>query len=176
MKKLFLLLSIFFLTIPLASAYHPLGTTENPGFGGHPADCGQSFKGPFRGLGESFDKRPFSSLFYSSSAVSTSPYYTLSTTSECADDALTWNELKQIEFISQGFDNLSRDMAHGNGEYIQSLAALMGCSRVYPEFAGMTQRKFETLLEAGTPMGVMRGLKLEIAADPKLSAGCTPVS
>ena len=67
-------------------------------------------------------------------------------------------------------------MAHGNGEYIQSLAALMGCSRVYPEFAGMTQRKFETLLEAGTPMGVMRGLKQEIAADPKLSAGCTPVS
>ena len=67
-------------------------------------------------------------------------------------------------------------MAQGHGEYIQSLAALMGCGGVYPEIAGMTQRQFETLLEAGTPMGVMGGLKREIAADPKLSAGCAPVS
>ena len=82
----------------------------------------------------------------------------------------------QIDFISQGFDNLSWDMARGHGEYIQSLAALMGCSGVYPEFAGMTQRTFETLLEGGTPLGVMQGLRREIAADPTLSAGCAPVA
>ena len=52
----------------------------------------------------------------------------------------------------------------------------MGCGGVYPEFAGMTQKKFETLFEAATPMGGMGGLKREITADPKLSAGCTPVS
>ena len=67
-------------------------------------------------------------------------------------------------------------MARGHGEYLHSLAALMGCGDVYPEFAGMTRRKFETLPEASTPMVVMGGLKREIATDPKLSAGCKPVS
>ncbi len=85
MKKLAMIIVTFFLMIPLASANHFLGRQSTEGFGGHPPDCGQSFKGPYRGMGDSFDKKPFSSLFFSTTAFAYSPIYIFSTTSECAD-------------------------------------------------------------------------------------------
>ena len=92
-------------------------------------------------------------------------------------------EVKTMERLkTQGHTQLNaeeiRDLYNNKTQYEKfGLWAIYNqVTGVYPEFAGMTQRKFETLPEASTPMVVTGGLKREIATDPKLSAGCKPVS
>ena len=97
-------------------------------------------------------------------------------TSGCDVDGVIMNDRAPEAFVEVNFDNLSQDMAQGNGQYLHSLATLMGCEVVYSDFAGMTREKLPVLLEGGTSDTLLLGIKREIAADPKLSSGCTPVS
>ena len=97
-------------------------------------------------------------------------------TSGCDADGVIKNDRASEAFVEVNFDNLSQDMAQGNGQYLHSLATLMGCGVVYSEFAGMAQEKLPVLLEGGTSNTLLLGIKREIAADPKLSVGCAPVS
>ena len=99
-----------------------------------------------------------------------------SETSGCDADGVILNDRAPEAFVEVNFDNLYQDMAQGNGQYLHSLATLMGCGGVFSDFAGMTRAKLPVLLEGGTSDTLLLGIKREIAADPKLSAGCTPVS
>ena len=62
MNRFMLLLSVLLLVSLPVQANHFLGASESGDFGGHAADCGEAMKGPYRGLGKGFDKRPVSAI------------------------------------------------------------------------------------------------------------------
>ncbi|MCZ6748256.1 MAG: DUF3015 family protein, partial [SAR324 cluster bacterium] len=67
-------------------------------------------------------------------------------TSGCDQDAVVLEEVEQEMFATANLDNLSLDLARGSGQYLQSMAALMGCqSAAFAEFATLTQDNYESL-------------------------------
>jgi hypothetical protein len=89
------------------------------------------------------------------------------------------NEKEQEVFVAANIDNLSQDMAMGGGQYLQSMAVLMGCGEgVFADFASLTQDKYESLMPAAdvAPGAFLSGLKHEMAAHPALATSCTRIS
>lgn len=110
--------------------------------------------------------------------ISPASFSITSGTSGCDANGVIYREKEQEAFVAVNFDTLSQDMAQGHGQSLQSLAALMGCSApVYPEFARMTQQKYDVLLASAdtTTVELLAGLKREMAADATLST-CTRIS
>ncbi len=100
-------------------------------------------------------------------------------TSGCSADGVILNEKEQEVFVAVNMHRLSQEMAQGKGQYLQSLAGLMGCtSAVYIEFAEMTKDKYRVLFESGNTgtSDLLSGLRHEIATNPKLAMGCARVS
>lgn len=96
----------------------------------------------------------------------------------CDADATVYNEQMQEAFVAVNFDNLSEDMAQGDGQYVRSLSTLMGCpADLQGDFAQLGQDKYESLfsspeVEAKT---FLDGLKSEIRQDGTLANACTNV-
>jgi hypothetical protein len=70
------------------------------------------------------------------------------------------------------FDNLSQEMAKGQGEHLTSLATLMGVPAEHQaEFFAMAQEKYKTLVEAGeaSPVAVIKAIEDAMAAHPVLA-------
>ena len=100
-------------------------------------------------------------------------------TSGCNADSTVLKEKEQEVFVAVNMDNLSQEMAQGNGEHLRALATLMGCSTsVYSDFAGMTQEKYTVLFNGAetSTLELLSGLKREMSAHPALSAACTRIS
>jgi hypothetical protein len=95
----------------------------------------------------------------------------------CDADAVIKAEHEAQFFVAWNMPRVSEDMARGDGEYLHSLASLMGCDAAYGEFASMTQEKYSELVDgANTPDQFLGNLKREISARPALSTACTRVS
>lgn len=172
-----LLIVVLFLVAFAAntSANHFLGVHQDKGFGGHEANCKDSMQGPYRGMGEAFHKRPFTALFFLSSAVSYSSVYVFSTTSECVDDAVTWHKMQQFEFVAVGHETLLVQIARGGGEHLRVLTSLMGCpAEDYPQIAKLAQERFPAVWpdERATAEELLRNLRRELAAVPDISGRC----
>ncbi len=82
-------------------------------------------------------------------------------TSGCTNDGKIFASEKVNVFTALNFDNLSQEMAQGQGEHLTSLATLM----VIPEehhqdFFAMTQEKYTTLVQAGesSPKAVVKSM------------------
>ena len=85
-------------------------------------------------------------------------------------------ERAQKNFVNVNYRNLSRDMAQGQGEYLTSLAALLGCSPdATASFGKMTQKNYSQLFPGKTaePNKVLGALKLDVKKDAALSRSCT---
>ena len=100
-------------------------------------------------------------------------------TSGCDTDQVVKSDKEQEVFVAVNLETISEEMAQGNGEHLNALATLMGCSTsVHGEFAGLTQEKYNVLFagaETSTPE-LLSGLKREMIAHPALSAACTRIS
>lgn len=100
-------------------------------------------------------------------------------TSGCNADSTVKVEREQEVFVAVNLENISQEMAQGNGEHLRALATLMGCStNVYSDFAGLTQQKYGSLFPAAdtSTLDLLSGLKREMAANPTLSGACTRIS
>ena len=63
-------------------------------------------------------------------------------TSGCTNDGIIMAQYKVTVFAAINFDNLSQEMAQGQGEHLASLATLMGVpAEQQPAFFAMTQEK-----------------------------------
>ena len=61
----------------------------------------------------------------------------------CTNNGKLWAERKTSMFANINFDNLSQEMAQGQGEHLASLATLMGIpADQHPAFFAMTQEKY----------------------------------
>ena len=100
-------------------------------------------------------------------------------TSGCNADSTVKVEKEQEVFVAVNLETISQQMAQGNGQHLRALATLMGCSTtVYPDFAGMTQDKYEMLFPAAdtSTLDLLSGLKREMSANPTLAGACTRIS
>jgi hypothetical protein len=82
-------------------------------------------------------------------------------TSGCTNDGKVWASQKVNVFTALNFDNLSQEMAQGQGEHLTSLATLMGIPEKNQQaFFAMTQENYTTLVQAGetSPKAVVKAL------------------
>ena len=82
-------------------------------------------------------------------------------TSGCTNDGKVWASEKVNVFTALNFDNLSQEMAQGQGEHLTSLATLMGIPEEnHQEFFAMTQENYTTLVQAGetSPKAVVKAI------------------
>ena len=82
-------------------------------------------------------------------------------TSGCTNDGKIFASEKVNVFTALNFDNLSQEMAQGQGEHLTSLATLMGIPQEqHQEFFAMTQEKYTTLVKAGesSPKAIVKAI------------------
>ena len=82
-------------------------------------------------------------------------------TSGCTNDGKIFASEKVNVFTALNFDNLSQEMAQGQGEHLTSLATLMGIPKEnHQDFFAMTQENYTTLVQAGetSPKAVVKAI------------------
>jgi len=90
----------------------------------------------------------------------------------CKNNGKVWAEEKVNLFASANFENLSQEMAQGQGEHLASLASLMGVPAEHQgEFFAMTQERYTTLVKAGeaSPVAMVKAINDAIATHPVLA-------
>ena len=93
-------------------------------------------------------------------------------TSGCTNSGKVMSEQRTAVFASLNFENLSQEMAQGEGEHMASLATLMGIpADRHPEFFAMAQSEYRNLVQAGetSPLALVRALNEAASAHPALA-------
>jgi hypothetical protein len=94
----------------------------------------------------------------------------------CKNNGKLWAEQKVNMFASVNFENLSQEMAQGQGEHLASLATLMGVpADQQPAFFAMTQDRYNALVKAGeaSPVAMIKAINDAIATHPVLAQAST---
>jgi Protein of unknown function (DUF3015) len=100
-------------------------------------------------------------------------------TSGCDVSKQVNNESPRDQFVSINLENLSQEMAVGDGEYLHALASLMGCGQdTYADFGQMTREQYPALMAQADVSSdqLVTGLEHEIVTRPELASRCTRVS
>jgi hypothetical protein len=93
-------------------------------------------------------------------------------TSGCTNDGKVMGESKTIMFAEMNFENLSQEMAQGQGEHLASLATLMGVpAEQHSAFFAMTQERYTSLVKAGeaSPVAMVKAINDAIAGHSMLA-------
>ncbi len=93
-------------------------------------------------------------------------------TSGCTNDGKIMGDSKTVMFAELNFNDLSQEMAQGQGEHLASLASLMGIpADKQDEFFAMTQERYTSLVKAGetSPVAMVKALNEAIAGHPILA-------
>lgn len=93
-------------------------------------------------------------------------------TSGCTNDGKWMAEQKVTMFAEINFENLSQEMAQGQGEHLASLATLMGVPvDQQPAFFALTQEQYTTLIQSGetAPVAMIKALNVAMAGHPALA-------
>lgn len=89
----------------------------------------------------------------------------------CTDNGKWWAEQKTIVFAELNFETLTQEIAQGHGEYLGSLATLMGIpAEQQSVFFALVQQRYESLVEIGdiSPAALVNALKEAIAMHPNV--------
>jgi len=92
--------------------------------------------------------------------------------SSLTSDGLLKQDHKIQEFARANFEKLKEDMALGQGEYLASLAALMGVEKArQAEFFAFTKEKFPSVFSSDqiTSNEMLATLNRELLADPRFN-------
>jgi hypothetical protein len=93
-------------------------------------------------------------------------------TSGCTSDGKVWADQKTTMFAQLNFENLSQEMAQGQGEHLTSLATLMGVPAEHQAaFFAMTQERYTSLVKTGeaSPVAMVKAINDAIATHPVLA-------
>ena len=93
-------------------------------------------------------------------------------TSGCTNDGTIVMKEKVNVFAAVNFDNISQEMAQGQGEHLTSLATLMGIPQEnHQEFFSMTQAKYTSLVQNGesSPKAVITAIHDAMGGHPVLA-------
>ncbi|BFU96955.1 MAG: conserved exported protein of unknown function [Nitrospira sp.] len=92
-------------------------------------------------------------------------------TSGCSNDGVIIKN-KHINIASHAFDRLAEDMAQGKGEYLASLAMLLGVpEETQPEFFALVQERYQSLVgpDDATAITLLTVLQTAMAERPALA-------
>jgi hypothetical protein len=98
--------------------------------------------------------------------------------SNCNPQGLVKLEKEREMFAQSNYSSLAREMAVGEGENLNTLASLYGCSQEsYGEFNSMVQKNFEHIIqnENISSNEMLVSLENEMAGHAVLSKSCTGV-
>jgi len=90
-------------------------------------------------------------------------------TSGCTNDGKVMAEHKTIMFAQLNFENLSQEMAQGQGEHLASLATLMGVpSEQQGASFAMTQERYTSLVGTGaaSPVAMIKAINDALVMQP----------
>ena len=90
-------------------------------------------------------------------------------TSGCTNDGKIMSEHRTTVFAQLNFENLTQEMAQGQGEHLASLATLMGVpSEQHAAFFSMTQERYTSLVKTGetSPVAMVKAINDAIASHP----------
>jgi hypothetical protein len=93
-------------------------------------------------------------------------------TSGCTNDGKIMGEHKTTMFAQLNFENLSQEMAQGQGEHLASLATLMGVpTEQHAAFFAMTQERYTSLVKTGeaSSVAMVKAINDAIATHPVLA-------
>lgn len=93
-------------------------------------------------------------------------------TSGCTNDGKIMGEHKTTMFAQLNFENLSQEMAQGQGEHLASLATLMGVpTEQHAAFFTMTQERYTSLVKTGeaSSVAMVKAINDAIATHPVLA-------
>ncbi len=110
-----------------------------------------------------------------SSSSATWSFAHSSGTSGCGSNTASLRKMELRRYIVLNMDRITEEAARGGGDYLHSLAVLLGCQRdLHPEFFRMTQHRFVALFPdmESRPPAFIAGLHREIEAHPRLRSGC----
>jgi len=97
-------------------------------------------------------------------------------TSGCTNDGKVMAEQKTTVFAELNFENLSQEMAQGQGEHLASLATLMGLpAENHAAFFALTQERYTSLIKTGeaSPVAMVKAINDAISAHPVLAKAST---
>ena len=97
-------------------------------------------------------------------------------TSGCTNDGTIFASEKVNVFAAINFDDISQDMARGQGEHLTSLATLMDIPADQHEvFFAMAQEKYTTLITSGeaSPKAVVKAIYSAMGNHPVLAQAST---
>lgn len=101
-------------------------------------------------------------------------------TSGCSSSGIVKNDQQMQYFVEVNQSDLSREMAQGKGEKLNTLAALNGCAtpEAQAAFAGMTQSSYEKIVPSSEVKAteMVQNLKSQAAADEKVVRLCQVAS
>lgn len=98
-------------------------------------------------------------------------------TSGCSPDGIVSREHEAAVYAEATIENLSQEMAQGQGEHLASLATLMGVpGELQPVFFQLTQEHYATLFPTAQndSTAMLATLKTLLAADPVLASVVSP--
>jgi Protein of unknown function (DUF3015) len=93
-------------------------------------------------------------------------------TSGCTNDGKIMSEYKTAVFASINYEDLSQEMAQGQGEHLASLASLMNIPvENQAAFFAMTQERYTSLIKTGeaSPVAMVKAINDAIATHPVLA-------
>jgi hypothetical protein len=93
-------------------------------------------------------------------------------TSGCTNDGQIASNQKVNVFAEVNLNNLRQEMAQGHGEYLASLATLIGIPNAeHPQFFALTQQAYGAIFasEATTPQEMLVSLNTAMAADQEMA-------
>lgn len=99
-------------------------------------------------------------------------------TSGCGKSGLVMAEKEQNVFVENNYNSLAKEMAAGEGENLNTLAGLMGCSTNQTEhFATFAKENYTSIFtnDQETPSEMLTSLKKGMSSDPVLVAACPKI-
>ena len=94
-------------------------------------------------------------------------------TSGCTNNGVIMSEHKTSVFAALNFENLSQDMAKGDGEHLSSLAELMNIPQENrSEFYALAQLQYQSMIQSGesTPAAMLKALNNAMSSHPLLAS------
>jgi len=167
MKRIPLLLAAIFVTVAIAS------TVFAAGYGA--AGCGWGGKL----IGKNNDQLAQLGATILNGFSSNQTFAMTSGTSGCSKSmGLVTAESEQTLFVENNYNGLVKEMASGEGENLNTLAGLLGCSAdKNRSFASFAKQNYNSIFvnEQTTPSEMLTSLKKGISGDPMLSASCSKI-
>ena len=100
-------------------------------------------------------------------------------TSNCNPAGLVKLEKEREEFAMKNYPTLVKEMAMGQGENLDTLASLYGCSQnTHSDFGSLVQENFSTIVKSDstTSQEMLSSLKSEMAGHSVLSKSCAGIA